>query len=47
MKRRYTLRCVVFLLLTKLENNREYILLQRRFNTGILDGQFDVSCSGH
>lgn len=47
VKRRYALRCVVFLLLTKLENNKEYILLQRRFNTGILDGQFDVSCSGH
>lgn len=47
MKERYTLRCAVFLILTKIENNKEYILLQRRYQTGILDGQFDVSCSGH
>lgn len=47
MKERYTLRCAVFLILTKIENGKEYILLQRRFNTGILDGKYDVSCSGH
>lgn len=45
MKRRYTLRCAALLLLTKIENNKEHILLQRRFDTGILDEQFDVSSS--
>ena len=47
MKDRYTLRCAVFLILTKVENGKEYILLQKRYNTGLLDGKFDVSCSGH
>lgn len=47
MKERYKLRCAVFLILTKIENGKEYILLQRRQNTGILDGKYDVSCSGH
>lgn len=41
------LKCAVFLILTKIENNKEYVLLQRRYNTGILDGKYDVSCSGH
>ena len=47
MKERHKVRCAVFLMITKYENDTEYILLQRRFNTGILDGQYDVSCSGH
>lgn len=47
MKKRYTIKCAVFLILTKTENNEEYILLQRRCHTGILDNQYDVSCSGH
>lgn len=47
MKERYMLRCAVFLILTKIENNKEYVLLQRRNGTGILDGEYDVSCSGH
>lgn len=47
MKERYKLRCAVFLILTKKEDGREYILLQKRQNTGILDGKYDVSCSGH
>jgi len=47
MKDRYTLKSAVFLLLTKKVKNEEYILLQRRFNTGLLDGQYDVSVSGH
>lgn len=47
MKRRYHLKCAVFLILTKIGNKKEYILLQRRFNTGILYGKYDVSCSGH
>lgn len=47
MKQRYTLRCAVFLLLTKVEDNKEYVLLQRRTRTGILDGHYDLACSGH
>lgn len=47
MKQRYTLRCAVFLLLTKIEDNQEYVLLQRRTHTGILDGYYDLACSGH
>lgn len=46
-KQRHMLKCAVFLILTKVENGKEYILLQKRFNTGILDNQYDVSCSGH
>lgn len=44
---RYRLRCAVFLLLTKQEAGRTYLLLQRRYQTGVLDGQYDLSCSGH
>lgn len=46
-KERYSLRCAVFLILTKFENGKEYTLLQKRFHTGLLDGQYDVACSGH
>lgn len=44
---RYSLRWAVFLILTKFENGKEYTLLQKRFHTGLLDGQYDVACSGH
>lgn len=47
MKERYMLRCAVFLILTKRENDKEFVLLQKRFNTGLLDNMYDVSCSGH
>lgn len=47
MKERFTLRCGVALLLIKKENNKEYILLQKRQNTGIQDNKYDLSCSGH
>ncbi|MBQ9834374.1 MAG: NUDIX domain-containing protein [Bacilli bacterium] len=47
MKERYMIKCAVFLILTKYENNQEYVLLQKRQNTGIIDGQYDVSCTGH
>lgn len=46
-KERYSVRCAVFLILTKVENGEEYTLLQKRFHTGLLDGKYDVSCSGH
>lgn len=47
MENRYSLRCAVFLILTKIENGKEFVLLQRRYNTGLLDGEYDVSCAGH
>ena len=47
MKQRYKLKCAVCLILTKIENDVEYILLQKRMNTGVLDGRYDVSCAGH
>ena len=46
-KERYTIRCAVFLILSKFEDGKEYTLLQKRFHTGLLDGQYDVACSGH
>lgn len=47
MKSRYLVQSVAFVLITKIENNEEYVLLQRRCNTGMLDGEYDVACSGH
>ncbi len=47
MKERYEIRCAVFLILTKRKENQEFVLLQKRFQTGILDGMYDVSASGH
>ena len=47
MKKRFTLRCAVFLILTKTESNQEYVLLQKRYHTEILSGQYDVAASGH
>jgi len=47
MKERFKLKVAVILILTKYENNEEYILLQKRQNTGILDGFYDASCCGH
>lgn len=47
MKKRHTLRCAVFLILTKMEKNTKYILLQKRYHAEILSGKYDVSCSGH
>jgi len=46
-KERYCIRCAVFLLLTKEEGGEEYTLLQKRYHTGLLDGKYDVACSGH
>ena len=47
MKERFKLKVSVILILTKIENNEEYILLEKRQNTGILDGFYDASCCGH
>ncbi len=47
MNERFKLKVAVILILSKIENNEEYILLQKRQNTGILDGFYDCSCCGH
>ncbi len=47
MKDRYKTICAVFLILTRVNNGREEILLQKRQNTGYMDGKYDVGCSGH
>ena len=47
MKERYRTLSAVMLLLTKEENGKEQILLQKRKNTGYMDGHWDCSVSGH
>lgn len=48
MKERYQSKvAVVFLLLTKETDKGTEILLQRRCNTGYMDGKYDRACSGH
>lgn len=47
MKERYEIKCAVFLILTKIIAGKQYILLQRRYNTGFADGKYDLACSGH
>lgn len=44
---RFLVQSIAFVLITKVENDKEYVLLQRRFHTGSLDGEYDVSSSGH
>lgn len=47
MKERYETKVAVFLILTRKVNGQTEILLQRRCNTGYMDGQYDMACSGH
>lgn len=47
MKERYQSKVVVFLILTRNINGKEEILLQKRCNTGYMDGKYDCACSGH
>ena len=47
MKDRYKSICAVFLILTRVDNDIEEILLQKRQNTGYMDGKYDTGCSGH
>lgn len=47
MKERYETKVAVFLILTRKVNGKTEILLQRRYNTGYMDGQYDMACSGH
>lgn len=47
MKERYQSKVAVFLILTREENGKTEILLQKRYNTGYMDGKYDAACSGH
>ena len=47
MKERYQSKVAVFLILTKEVDGQTYILLQKRYNTGYMDGKYDTACSGH
>ena len=47
MKKRYESKVAVFLILMRKVNGKREILLQRRCNTGYMDGKYDMACSGH
>ena len=47
MKKRYESKVAVFLILMREVNGKIEILLQRRYNTGYMDGKYDMACSGH
>lgn len=47
LKERYQSKVAVFLILTKEVDGQTYILLQKRYNTGYMDGKYDTACSGH
>lgn len=47
MKERYQTKAAVFLILTRKNNGNTEILLQKRHNTGYMDGKYDAACSGH
>ncbi|MBO5348292.1 MAG: NUDIX domain-containing protein [Clostridia bacterium] len=47
MKQRYESKIAVFLVLTREKNEKKEVLLQKRCNTGYMDGKYDMACSGH
>ena len=47
MKERYESKVVIFLVLTRVTDRGKEIMLQRRCNTGYMDGKYDMACSGH
>lgn len=47
MKERYQSKVAVFLILTKEVDGQTQILLQKRCNTGYMDGKYEAACSGH
>ena len=47
MKKRYESKVAVFLVLTRYTDKGTEIMLQRRCNTGYMDGKYDMACSGH
>ena len=44
---RYQSKIAVFLVLTRETKDGTEILLQRRYNTGFMDGMYDMAASGH
>ena len=47
MKERYQTKVAVSLILTRQTDDGKEILFQRRYNTGYMDGKYEISCSGH
>lgn len=47
MKQRYETKVAVFLVLTRMMDGKKQVLLQKRCNTGYMDGKYDMACSGH
>ncbi len=47
MKKRFSVPCASILMLLKTVDGKTKVLLQRRQNTGFMDGMWDLSCSGH
>ena len=47
MEERFEIRCAVHLILTKKIVEDTFILLQRRYQTGLYDGMWDLAASGH
>ena len=47
MKERFLTRSAVILMLIRNTDKGEEILLQKRKNTGYMDGYYDLSASGH
>lgn len=47
MKQRYETKVAVFLVLTRMVDEKKEVLLQKRCNTGYMDGKYDMACSGH
>lgn len=47
MTQRFLVPSASILMLLKNENGKRKVLLQRRQNTGFMDGLWDLSCSGH
>lgn len=46
-KERYQTKVAIFLLLTREKDGITELLLQKRLNTGYMDGMYEASCSGH
>lgn len=47
MKQREGSQLAVFLVLTRIIDGNKEVLLQKRINTGYMDGKYDAACSGH
>ncbi|MDE6850202.1 MAG: NUDIX domain-containing protein [Clostridia bacterium] len=47
MKKRFCVPSAAIVMLLKNEGGKTKVLLQRRRNTGFMDGFWDLSCSGH